>query len=141
MHDERTGVAFEQDVLSAPPQLLDALSHHQPREVARHALPQIGVAHGDARDGFPEHERLDAAAGNLDFRQLWHRGNSASLSRLLNIPKLPPQDSVLMFAPRFALPSFAGAPRLLAFAAFVLFSGCALNQSQPGLSGDEAQEE
>ena len=44
----------------------------QAREVPRHTPAQIGIAHGDARDGLAEHERLDAAACDLDFRKLWH---------------------------------------------------------------------
>src|SRR6267154_509048 len=54
----------------------------------RSALAPIGIAHYDARDRFAEHERLDAAAGDLDFRQLWHDWNPISLSGLANIPKL-----------------------------------------------------
>src|SRR6267154_2777205 len=88
VHDERAGVALEQQILSAPLQAPHPLADEDARELARHALAQIGIAHYDARDRFAEHERLDAAAGDLDFRQLWHDWNPMSLSGLGNIPKL-----------------------------------------------------
>src|SRR6266851_9194803 len=72
VHDERAGVALEQQILSAPLQALHPPSDEDARELARHALAQIGIAHYDARDRLAEHERLDAAAGDLDFGQLWH---------------------------------------------------------------------
>src|SRR5258706_16162676 len=90
MHDERARIAFEQQVLAAPSQALDPLADDHACDIARHALPQVGIAHGDARDGFPEHERLDAATGDLDFRKLWHGGGPAVLVRPPNIPKIAP---------------------------------------------------
>src|SRR5215467_14798498 len=114
MEDDRAGIAFEQEILPAPLEANHSLAYGQARDVARHALAQVGVAHGDARDGFPEHEGLDTATGDLDFRQFWHSGNSASLSRLLNIPKLAAQDSNTCHAypPVFLDRSFRGvAPR------------------------------
>src|SRR5467141_2202674 len=98
VHDERTGVALEQQILSAPLQALHPLADEYARKLARNALAQIGIAHHDARDRFAEHERLDAAAGDLDFRQLWHGWNPMSLSAFRNIPKLALYDSKRLHA-------------------------------------------
>src|SRR5712692_5412282 len=72
MHDERAAVALEQQILATPRQPFYQPADDEAREVPRHAPAQIGVAHGDARDGLAEHERLDAAACDLDFGQLRH---------------------------------------------------------------------
>jgi len=72
VHDERAGVALEQQVLSPPLQAFHPLADEGAGEFAGNALTQVGIAHGDARDRLAEHERLDAAAGDLDFGQLWH---------------------------------------------------------------------
>ena len=53
-------------------EFVDRVADDEPSEIARNALAQIGIAHGDARDGFPENERLDTATGDFDFGQLWH---------------------------------------------------------------------
>src|SRR5229473_3871506 len=98
VHDERSGVALEQQILSAPLQAPHPLADEDARERARNALAQIGIAHHDARDRFAEHETLDAAAGDLDFRQLWHGWNPMFLSGLGNIPKLALYDSKRLHA-------------------------------------------
>src|SRR6266851_4581634 len=74
VHDERAGVAFEQQVFPTPHQAFHPLADESAGEFAGNALTQIGIAHGDARNRLAEHERLDAAAGDLDFGQLWHWG-------------------------------------------------------------------
>ncbi len=74
VHDERAGVALEQQILSTPHQTFHPLTDQDAGEFARYALTQIGIAHSDARNRLAEHERLDAAAGDLDFGQLWHSG-------------------------------------------------------------------
>src|SRR5437879_3249878 len=76
MQDERAAVALEQQILATPHQPFYDPPDDEACEVPRHAPAQIGVAHGDAGDGLAEHERLDAAAGDLDFRQLWHNGTN-----------------------------------------------------------------
>jgi len=81
VHDERAGVAFEQQILSTPHHAFHPLADEGAGEFAGNALTQVGIAHGDTRDRLAEHQRLDAAAGDLDFGQLWH-GNSMSLSGL-----------------------------------------------------------
>src|SRR6267154_6137823 len=141
VHDERAGVALEQQILSAPLQPLHPLADEDAREPARNALAQIGIAHHDARDRFAEHERLDAAAGDLDFRQLWHGRNPMFLSGLGNIPKLALYDttaSASMLNPPSLLP--LRALRLFAALVFVVFAGCALAPLQAA-AGDEQQDE
>src|SRR6267378_2231426 len=72
VNDERAGVAFEQQVLSTPHQAFHLLADEDAGEFAGNALTQIAIAHGDARNRLADHEWLDAAAGDLDFGQLWH---------------------------------------------------------------------
>jgi hypothetical protein len=72
VHDERAGVALEQQVLSTTHQGFHPPADEDTGEFARKALAQIAIAHRDARNRLAEHERLDAAAGDLDFRKLWH---------------------------------------------------------------------
>ena len=83
MHGETAGHAevheqhlsprqVRQQVLAPPLQPLDLASAQPAGEIFRQRKPQVGPVLVDARERVPGERRLEAAAHDLDFRQLGH---------------------------------------------------------------------